>query len=78
MALYLREYTDRSAECAYEEPSEAERDKIFKDMKKFTKEERAINCSCCGYDTCSLMAAAIHNGFNQKENCIYYIKKEVE
>lgn len=75
---YLRSYTDRSAECAYQEPSEAERDAIFKDMKKFTQQERSINCSCCGYETCSLMAAAIHNGFNHKENCIYYIKKEVE
>lgn len=75
---YLREYTDRSAECKYDIPSEAELDVIFKDMKKFTKEERAINCSCCGYDTCKQMATAIYNGFNQKSNCIYYIKKEVE
>lgn len=75
---YLRKYTDRSAECAYKEPDEMERSHIFEEMKKFTKEERSINCSCCGYDTCSLMATAIYNGFNKKENCIYYIKKEVE
>ncbi len=75
---YLREYTDRSAECSYNLPTEAERDAIFKDMLKNTKEERTRNCSCCGYETCSDMALAIHNGFNQKENCIYYIKKEIE
>lgn len=75
---YLRSYTDRSAECAYKHPTEAERDAIFKEMNKNTKAERHINCSCCGYDSCEQMADAIFNGFNQKTNCIYYIKKEVE
>lgn len=75
---YLRTYTDRSSECTYTEPTEAERDEIFNSMLKHTKEERAINCSCCGYDSCMQMTNAIHNGFNSKNNCIYYIKKEVE
>ena len=47
-------------------------------MNKNTAAERHINCSCCGYDSCEQMADAIFNGFNQKNNCIYYIKKEVE
>lgn len=75
---YLRSYTDRSSECAYKIPSEAEREIVFNEMKKFTDSERNINCSCCGYDSCSQMAEAIYNGFSRKENCIYYIKKEVE
>lgn len=75
---YLRNYTDRSAECAYKIPSSSEREAIFKEMKKFTDSERKINCSCCGYDSCNQMAEAIYNGFSRKENCIYYIKKEVE
>ncbi len=75
---YLRTYTDRSAECTYHEPTDAERDEIFNSMLKFTAEERAINCSCCGYDSCKQMSSAIYNGFNSKNNCIYYIKKEVE
>lgn len=75
---YIRQYTDRSAECVYDEPTEAERDEIFRAMKKETAEERAINCACCGYDTCRQMTTAIYNGFNQKSNCIYYIKQEVE
>lgn len=75
---YLRSYTDRSAECQYKIPSEAERNEIFRDMLKVTPEECKINCSCCGYDTCVDMANAIYNGFNQKENCIYFIKKEIE
>jgi NAD-dependent dihydropyrimidine dehydrogenase PreA subunit len=75
---YLRNYTDRSAQCVVKQPTEAEKDEIFKEMKKLTREDRAINCSCCGYESCTQMATAIYNGFNQKTNCIYYIKKEVE
>lgn len=75
---YLRKYTDRSAQCIYKHPSNAERDEIFNEMKKYTAAERAINCSCCGYESCQQMADAIFNGFNKKTNCIYYIKKEVE
>lgn len=75
---YLRKYTDRSAECRYSVPTPAQEEAIFKDMKKYTNAERSINCSCCGYESCKQMAEAIHNGFSRKENCIYYIKKEVE
>ena len=75
---YLRTYTDRSAECSFKIPTESERDAIFTDMKKYTQEERSINCSCCGYESCRQMVDAIYNGFNDKKNCIYYIKKEVE
>lgn len=75
---YLRSYTDRSAQCKYELPSKEDREFIFNDMKKNTPESRRINCSCCGYDSCDLMADAIHNGFNNKTNCTYYIKQEVE
>lgn len=75
---YLRSYTDRSAECTYQKPTDAQRNAIFEEMNKHTKTERSINCSCCGYDSCTQMADAIFNGFNQKTNCIYYIKKEVE
>lgn len=47
-------------------------------MGKTTAVEQKINCSCCGYDTCREMATAIFNGFNNKNNCIHFIKKEVE
>ncbi|MBQ9143101.1 MAG: 4Fe-4S binding protein [Lachnospiraceae bacterium] len=75
---YLRSYTDRSTELVHTIPTPAERDAIYNDMLKFTKEERTINCSCCGYESCEHMANAIFNGYNCKENCIYFIKKEVE
>jgi methyl-accepting chemotaxis protein len=45
-------------------------------MNKMSDEDRKINCSCCGYDTCKQMAEAIFNGYNRKENCIHYIKDQ--
>ena len=75
---YLCTYTDRSAGCKIEQPSQKELDAIYNSMEKTTPESRKINCSCCGYDTCHDMAVAIHNGFNHKENCIHYLKAEVE
>ncbi len=75
---YLRTYTDRSKNCTYSIPTDQEREEIFNSIKKYTAEDRSINCSCCGYESCTQMVNAIHNGFNKKENCIYYIKKQVE
>lgn len=75
---YMRKYTDRSAECTYKQPTSEELADIFVDMKKLTKEQQHIDCECCGYETCELMATAIYNGFNHKENCIHYIKELAE
>ena len=75
---YLRGYTDRSAECRYDIPDEEQLDEIFNTMNKTTPESRQINCTCCGYESCEQMATAIHNGFNHKENCIYYEKMMVQ
>ena len=74
---YLRGYTDRSAECRYVIPNEEEFDAIYLSMNKRTEADRQINCTCCGYENCRQMAIAIHNGFNHKENCIFYEKTMV-
>ena len=74
---YLRGYTDRSAECRYELPDEKQLEEIYISMNKVTEDSRKIDCTCCGYDNCWQMAVAIHNGFNHKENCIYYEKTMV-
>ena len=71
---YLRSYTDRSAQCALRIPDPEELEAIFLEMNKTDEASRHINCSCCGYDSCTEMATAIHNGFNHKENCIHYLK----
>ncbi len=75
---FLRKYTDRSASCLHKEPSRSELEAIFKDMNKLTKEQQSIDCSCCGYDSCHEMAVAIYNGYNNRNNCIHYIKDMVE
>ena len=75
---YIRGYTDRSSECRYNIPNEEELEKIFNEMNKLTEESRHIDCTCCGYESCVQMATAIHNGFNHKENCIYYEKTMVQ
>ena len=75
---YLRTYEDLSAQCQNNIPSEEQKQAIFNSMNKTTYETQHINCSCCGYDSCEDMVTAIHNGFNKKENCIYYIKSQVE
>ncbi len=74
---YLRGYTDRSAECSYRIPNERELNAIYESMNKLTEESRHIDCTCCGYESCEQMATAIYNGFNHKENCIYYEKTMV-
>lgn len=75
---YICDYDDKSEKCKFATPSKSELEEIFNSMEKHTKESRCINCSCCGYETCEQMAVAIHNGFNHKENCIYYMKQMVE
>ncbi len=75
---YLRKYTDRSSQCSYRKPSNAELERIYNDMGKTTEESRKINCSCCGYESCSMMATAIFNGFNHRDNCVHYLKGLVE
>ena len=75
---YLRHYTDRSKTCPIKTPSAADLDRIFNDMGKRTEEQRNINCSCCGYETCKEMATAIFNGFNHKDSCVHYLKGLVE
>ncbi|MCR5001860.1 MAG: response regulator [Lachnospiraceae bacterium] len=75
---YIRNYSDLSGDCIYHTPGNDELDRVFNSMNKFSAESRSINCTCCGYDSCKQMAYAIYNGFNQKENCIYYEKTMVQ
>ena len=71
---FIRHYRDLSAYTAYQEPSRSELEAIFTSMMKDTEEKRSVNCACCGYNTCTDMAGAIHNGFNHQENCVHYVK----
>lgn len=75
---YLCSYTDRSKECKTVKPTNQQLMDIYQAMNKHTKAEQSVNCGCCGYATCEDMAVAIFNGYNHKDNCIHYLKSEVE
>lgn len=59
------------------EPTSTQYDEVFNDMMKYSNEDRNINCSACGADSCKTMAKLIFNNINIKENCIYYVKNQV-
>ncbi len=71
---FIRAYTDRSKDCVYRVPTNAELETVFRKLKKETEESRHIDCGCCGYNSCRDMAIAIYNGFSHHHNCVHYIK----
>ena len=75
---FIRRYTDKSDGMGVHKPSVVELHEIYTEMEKHTAVQQNINCSACGYNTCADMATAIYNDCNYKENCIQYIKGEVE
>lgn len=75
---FVRHYTDKSEGLTIQRPSASELNDIFREMEKLTDAQRKINCSACGYNTCNDMATAIYNECNYKENCIQFVKGEVE
>ena len=75
---FMRSYTDKSNTVSVRMPGQADLEKIFTHMKKITKADRTVNCGACGYNSCREMAAAIYNGCNTPENCIHYIKNEIQ
>lgn len=75
---FIRKYTNRSVECRKEPPSAAALEPIYESMLKFTTQSRHIDCECCGYSSCEEMACAIYHGYNRKENCIHFVKDEMQ
>lgn len=75
---FIRNYTDKSAMVSVCIPNEMDLEMVFKRMEKKTKEEQSINCGACGYSNCKEMATAIFNGCNVPENCIHYMKNEMQ
>lgn len=75
---FMREYTDKSKGNAIQKPTLSELNDIFADMNKTNTVQQHINCSACGYNTCTDMATAIYNGCNDKSSCVHYIKNLAE
>lgn len=69
---FIRHYSDKSGIIKVKEPSEKDFGAIYNELIKKTEESREINCSACGYKSCTNMARAIYNDSNHKENCMHY------
>ncbi len=75
---FMRKYTDKSSTVSLREPYQLDLNVVFDKMGKKTAEERSINCGACGYNNCTEMASSIFNGCNTPNNCIHFIKNEVQ
>ncbi|MGF7184124.1 iron only hydrogenase large subunit-like protein/uncharacterized protein YoxC [Desulfitispora alkaliphila] len=73
---FKRSYSKKASDKLLE-PSVVEQEEIYKRLEKYTLEDKTINCSACGYDTCDDMVKAIHNNINSEINCIYYNRQLV-
>lgn len=75
MEDFMYSYTPRSDDVRI---SDKDREAGFLALEKYTQEERTIDCSACGYESCRQMAEAVFLGFNFPENCIHYSKKKLQ
>lgn len=75
--LYNRSYTNRSSLKTLITPGENQMREIYHSMDKFSQED-IFNCSSCGYNSCEMMAIAIHNGLNKPENCYKFMQHEAK
>lgn len=75
---FVRKYTDKSGTVSIYMPNPSELETIFAQMKKKSAADKSINCGACGYSNCREMATAIYNGCNTPQNCIHYMKNEME
>ena len=68
---FIRTYESRGNTV---KPTEAELDRIYNTMGKYTIADRNINCHACGYKSCKHMAISIFMGNNTANNCVVYEK----
>ncbi|MCT4612714.1 MAG: methyl-accepting chemotaxis protein [Clostridia bacterium] len=73
---FVRDYDNKSIKVKV--PTKLEIESEYEKLYKVTTEDKKIDCSACGYESCEDMAVAMARGINTKENCIYYNRKLVE
>lgn len=69
--LYDRGYVDHSGNNTIAVPNKMELKNIYASMRKYSDDD-VYNCCACGYNSCEMMATAIHNGLNRPENCHHF------
>lgn len=77
--LKLEDFMRKYSPSVEQNPlSERALEEVFLEMGKKTKKEKNINCGACGYGSCKKMAEAISRKYNYKENCIHFVKDELQ
>lgn len=88
LKLFTEQFKDLKLEdfmCTYStenaihisEPTSAQLEDAFLKLGKTTQEQRTVNCSACGYNTCKEMAKAIVLGVNAPSNCVQHLKETI-
>lgn len=88
LKLFTEQFKDLKLEdfmCTYTkentilvpEPSSTQMEEAFLKLGKRTNQQRTVNCSACGYNTCKEMAKAIVLGVNIPSNCVQYLKETI-
>jgi hypothetical protein len=75
--IYDCTYKDRSSDSTLDKPSQADLNKIYRDMLKKDKRDM-LNCPSCGYNSCEGMALAVKNNLNKPENCHLFREKRMD
>ncbi|MCL2356954.1 MAG: ATP-binding protein [Defluviitaleaceae bacterium] len=71
---FLCEY-EPDAAPTYRVATRTEIDAVLEEkLQKFTDNDKHVDCTACGYDTCYELAEAIALGINQHISCVYYVK----
>lgn len=68
---FMRTYTNKVINKV--EVSEREIERVYKELGKYTEQDKHFDCHACGFKSCRDMAIAIARGINEKENCHQYM-----
>ena len=76
--LYTRKYQNHSKyfKQKIKIPDKNSLKSIYESMHKYSDKD-ILNCASCGYNSCEMMATAIYNNLNKKENCHFFLSHEV-
>ncbi len=69
---FIRTYSDKSNDYR-KIVDEVMMERAFISLGKITKEDREINCFCCGYGNCHDFVYDLATGHNDRNNCRHYL-----
>lgn len=72
---FVRAYANKQVHSIATSQQDVEN--AFVSLRKFTPQERKINCRSCGYATCQKMAEAVAKGINHVESCVEYFRSVI-